>query len=114
MKTTEFCYWLQGYFELGGNTLTAKQIAIVNAHLDLVFKYMQLTKAKPDAGSNFCFLLKGMLYGGHPDVQVIKSELSKCFLHEIDPTYGDAQMQDELNAIHSDLDYPTGNEIMRC
>ena len=122
MKTTEFCYWLQGYFELGGDTLTTKQISIVNAHLDLVFKYIQLTKAKPDAGSSFCYLLKGMLLAGNPDVPYIKSELNKCFLHEIDPTYGDQGVQNILNQAHSgdspkitDMTDENGyHVIMRC
>ena len=100
MKTTEFCYWLQGYFELGGDTLTTKQIGIVNAHLDLVFKYMSITKSQPDVGSSFCYLLKGMLLAGNPDVPYIKKALNNCFLHEIDQTYGDQSVQNTLNQVH--------------
>ncbi len=38
MKATEFCYWLQGLFELGQPTeLTAEQTAAIKAHLDMVF-----------------------------------------------------------------------------
>ena len=38
MKATEFCYWLQGLFELGGpDSLTAHQTALIKAHLNMVF-----------------------------------------------------------------------------
>lgn len=38
MKSTEFCYWLQGLFELGKpESLTAEQTALVKKHLDMVF-----------------------------------------------------------------------------
>lgn len=41
MKAHEFCYWLQGYFELApdGQGLNAKQLECVRAHLALVFKH---------------------------------------------------------------------------
>lgn len=38
MKATEFCYWLQGMFELAKPTeLTAEQTETVKRHLDMVF-----------------------------------------------------------------------------
>lgn len=38
MKAVEFCYWLQGLFELGKpEAMTAEQTAAVKAHLDMVF-----------------------------------------------------------------------------
>lgn len=38
MKAVEFCYWLQGLFELGQPvSLTAEQTAAVKAHLNMVF-----------------------------------------------------------------------------
>ncbi len=40
MKSVEFCYWLQGYFELNPpGALTAEQTQCVRAHLALVFKH---------------------------------------------------------------------------
>lgn len=45
MKSTEFCYWLQGYFELrrgeaqAGVSLTHEQVEIIEKHLALVFKH---------------------------------------------------------------------------
>ncbi len=40
MKAHEFCYWLQGYFELrdGTNdTLSAAQVDVIKSHLNMVF-----------------------------------------------------------------------------
>ena len=38
MKPQEFCYWLQGYFELSNESnLNRNQIEIIKNHLDLVF-----------------------------------------------------------------------------
>lgn len=39
MTATEFCYWLRGHLELASPTvLSEQQVAIINDHLDLVFK----------------------------------------------------------------------------
>ena len=38
MKSTEFAYWLQGFFEISeSNTLSEKQVEIIKNHLKLVF-----------------------------------------------------------------------------
>lgn len=53
MKATEFCYWLQGYFELKSEAtkpqshLTAEQVETIQRHLALVFKH----DIDPQAGS---------------------------------------------------------------
>lgn len=40
MQSTEFCYWLQGLFELSETeTLNAKQLQMIKNHLKLVFLY---------------------------------------------------------------------------
>jgi hypothetical protein len=45
MKATEFCYWLQGFFEIDGVSpragayLTCEQVEIIQRHLALVFKH---------------------------------------------------------------------------
>jgi len=61
MTSRDFCYWLQGFFELsgGGGELTQAQAGAIRKHLALVFK------------------------------------------HDIDPSFGDARKQEELNKIHS-------------
>lgn len=38
MKSRDFCYWLQGLFEVGELTeLNAKQVATIRQHLNMVF-----------------------------------------------------------------------------
>lgn len=40
MNSIDFCYWLQGHFELSeSNQLTEKQVEIIKNHLNLVFKH---------------------------------------------------------------------------
>ncbi len=41
MKSVEFCYWLQGFFEIGGKktALSVEQVQIIKNHLNLVFKH---------------------------------------------------------------------------
>lgn len=50
MTSRDFCYWLQGFFEITENkdmkpedltsvNLTEKQVALIRAHLNLVFKH---------------------------------------------------------------------------
>lgn len=59
MSSRDFCYWLQGLFELRETAqITPKQEVLIQKHLALVFK------------------------------------------HEIDPSMGDKNHQDQLNKIH--------------
>lgn len=59
MQSRDFCYWLQGYFELAGDgPLSQAQATAVKQHLAMVF------------------------------------------VHEIDPSMGDAKHQKALNDIH--------------
>lgn len=40
MKSVEFCYWLQGLFELGSpTTLSAEQTDLIKRHLAMVFHH---------------------------------------------------------------------------
>lgn len=40
MKTTEFCYWLQGLFEVADpKTLDERQVSLIKAHLNMVFHH---------------------------------------------------------------------------
>jgi hypothetical protein len=53
MKSRDFCYWLQGYFEIHGQTweaptLDTKQVETIQKHLALVFKH----EIDPEAGSS--------------------------------------------------------------
>jgi hypothetical protein len=40
MNNVDFCYWLQGFFELSEvDTLTDKQVKVIKNHLNLTFKH---------------------------------------------------------------------------
>jgi len=40
MNSIDFCYWLQGHFEISETTeLNEKQVEIIKNHLNLVFKH---------------------------------------------------------------------------
>ena len=40
MKSRDFCYWLQGYFEIAdARTINEKQTEIIKKHLNMVFAY---------------------------------------------------------------------------
>lgn len=41
MQTRDFCFWLQGFFELNpdSNKLSKEQVELIKTHLDLVFKH---------------------------------------------------------------------------
>lgn len=51
MTARDFCYWLQGYFEIEGKStkgLTSKQTDMIERHLALVFKH----EIDPSYGGN--------------------------------------------------------------
>lgn len=40
MTSANFCHWMQGFFEISdSDTLTEKQVKMIKAHLNLVFKH---------------------------------------------------------------------------
>ena len=40
MNTIDFCYWLQGYFEISGDSeISKEQAEVIKNHLNLVFKH---------------------------------------------------------------------------
>lgn len=41
MQSRDFCFWLQGFFEIGGDAdaLTPAQTAMIRRHLELVFAH---------------------------------------------------------------------------
>ncbi len=51
MQSRDFCYWLQGYFEINGahaDTLSSRQIETIKSHLSLVFVH-EIDPAMGDA-----------------------------------------------------------------
>jgi hypothetical protein len=82
MKSLEFCYWLQGLFELQEvQSLNSKQTELIKRHLKMVFAYDK----QPN---NFCVFMNGYLTIQNPDVinepqtQVIRQYLDNIFTHE--------------------------------
>ncbi len=40
MNSVDFCFWLQGHFEISDScSITDKQVEIIKNHLNLVFKH---------------------------------------------------------------------------
>jgi hypothetical protein len=69
MTSRDFCYWLQGYFEIrGGNCgLTAAQCETIERHLALVFKH-EIDPAAGDAKAQAA--LNAIHSGGVGGVQI--------------------------------------------
>jgi len=123
MKQDEFCYWLQGHFELNpdAETLTVAQSVMVRSHLELVKQCRPKDRKKNTVAiDGFCAWLDGALdvaprteNGLHPDsVQAIKTRLGKEFLHVIDPKVpGD---KEDLQATHDGLQRPPSTQTWRC
>lgn len=108
MTSRDFCYWLQGLFELSENLtcLSAKQVSLIQKHLALVFRSQVDASRNADAnvGARFCSWLEGFLEDKDKEpleaasVSKIRERLNNQFLHAIDPTF---QNRDELSEIHS-------------
>jgi hypothetical protein len=73
MKAVEFCYWLQGYFEIQGKaeqrgtTLVQAQVEDIQKHLALVFKH-EIDPSYPDQQS-----LNNIHHGG-----IINDGMIRC------------------------------------
>lgn len=49
MKSRDFCYWLQGHFELTNpQELSVRETALIKQHLALVFKH-EIDPSMPDS-----------------------------------------------------------------
>jgi hypothetical protein len=86
MTSRDFCFWLQGYFEIGTGGPRAPEPA--TDPRDVLSK---------------------------DQVDVIKKHLALVFKHEIDPNMGSESHQIELNDIHHPFK-PEGKTdvLMRC
>jgi hypothetical protein len=102
MQSTDFCYWLQGWFELEEpKKITSEQLDTISAHLALVFQY----DAQPN---RFCQSLQGFLAFNEEhtpgmsvkQTQTLKHMLEDTFRNEIDTRYS-AKEFDVLNTIHN-------------
>lgn len=88
MTNKEFCYWLQGYFELDGSieSLSEAQLIIIKNHINLV-------KANDKILGEFTSWLEGAIdISESPTTRakltkLAQSKLSSVFEHTIDPSY---------------------------
>lgn len=63
MKATEFCYWLQGMFELASpKTLDAEQTDLIRRHLAMAFQH-DIDKTYPEKDQS---TLNAIHNGGNP------------------------------------------------
>ena len=63
MTSRDFCYWLQGFFEIGMPTnLTQNETEMVRRHLSLVFKH----EIDPSFGDKEKQESLNILHGGDP------------------------------------------------
>jgi hypothetical protein len=109
MTPRDFCYWLQGYFEIAGLNEAEWQSDRVR---DLVLKHLLLVNATPGKWFqelvNFVGWMESCLEFRGTAAQV-EAKLSTIFEHVIDPaTAGDSSQQ---NQIHDD---EFGTPGVRC
>lgn len=78
MKSLEFCYWLQGLFELENPAkLNEKQTDLIRRHLEMVFAYDK-------APSNYCVFLNGFFKITKPtDIDEAQTQVMKDYLNAI-------------------------------
>lgn len=72
---------------------------------------------------DFAFWLQGFFEVANPstigskETEMIKKHLNLVFKHEIDPSMGSPEHQEELNIIHSPQSFPNRDEdgvVLRC
>ena len=108
MNSRDFCYWLQGYFEISNFTtwLDEQQTSCIKKHLAMVYEY-ELKKVplnKMDKVQGFCFDLQQELsllpIISKLTVKGIKLLLNEVFEHEIDNRYTEEE-NESLGEIHN-------------
>lgn len=117
MRTNEFFYWLQGYFEIRGIVaaadLTAEQFTCIVRHLGLVDVGEGGSPGAARIGK-IRAIVEFALDGSMPieaATKKIKAEVHDQFVHVIDPAAGGPEAQAHLNAVHGNIPNKPG---MRC
>ncbi len=124
MKAVEFCYWLQGYFEMASaagrpvDHLDTGEVKCIRAHLALV------KKADPKHSNAFVLWLDLMMRsavsaspsGGDgtwfSSAEAIRATLAAQFEHVIDKSYGGDQK--ELGELHGIGGVGPDGQLYRC
>lgn len=105
MTSREFCYWLQGYFELVGNAdpMTKEQMALLRKHLDMVFIH-EIDPSYPNSEA------LDKAHAGIPHTKSITLEDVQKLMEEEYP-----KMKKEFEEMIRDVRrYPPGGGAMRC
>lgn len=104
LRNQDFCYWLQGYFELAPQpVLTSKQIQLMLRYLDMISEphgpftgwlkkvclYCQAQEYRQETLAHF--------------LPLIQHSLNKVFHHVIDNSYDTDKSSDELQNIHDGI-----------
>jgi hypothetical protein len=121
MNTTEFFYWLQGYFELSGTTepLTADQAKCITRHTALVREVWARARTVPLPEKLIVIeaLATAIVNGadGSAITPQIRASIHEQFEHVIDPAAGGPEQQAKLDAIHSGgKPWRPGEPVYRC
>ena len=114
MKATEFCYWLQGAFELSSISMFDElQLACIQRHLELVRATDQANQLAQAV--DFCQWLRGGIDFIRPreeaPIRRVRERLASVLEHAIDPGYAN---QDQLNTIHNGPNKLPHLPGMRC
>lgn len=117
MKTQDLAYWIQGHFELGDLISSDGEgagipIVLNSRHHDCILKHIALVKTYEGQKTNpFVHWLEGLIVGfrvagrddDHSMAQIskeIREKIAELFVHVIDPSYGDKEMQETLTRTH--------------
>ena len=103
MRPDNFCYWLQGYFELSKpEFIPPDQLVIIKAHLSMVFESgLKLNHKSPIY--QFCKWVQGFFEGVDGDIisdektLILKDKLYRVFEH-IDKQFPNVEI---INKIHN-------------
>lgn len=116
MHKHEFCYWLQGYFELRNNSehLTDNQIECIKKHIKLVETVEKRLEGFPawlmGVLDSYELLDSGDATATKKFNEMIRERLNSVFKHEVDGKYGNQELQDILDGIHN----PSGKPPTYC
>ncbi|MDI1351432.1 MAG: hypothetical protein PSV35_01480 [bacterium] len=101
MTNQLFCYWLQGYFEIGINVTLHKEVVIlIKKQLDVMEEPLGQF---PSWLNDVCVYIEKLNYREELCVHfspLIQRSLNSVFYHVIDNSYTTEQSKEELQLIH--------------
>lgn len=115
MKSRDFVYWHQGFFELtNAKIINSKQFDLIKKHLALVFANVE--KDNSEAFSfcqwlNGCFDIIETKTFNIKQVNIIREKLNAVFEHEIDPLFTN---REKLEKIHNPQFFPYNHPDISC